>query len=206
MQHGPVGERPSPEERGSLLSQARATDGQLVRQALEGNRDAFGELVSRYERIVAVLALQKVGNRADAEDVAQEAFLKAYAALGELRDVERFGSWLYGIAFRAALDQRRRRARRREPVAIDSIEALAGPEVECEAARREECERVLEALGELPDKYRLVLTLRYQAMMRYQEIADHLGEPAGTISNRIHRAANILRERLREPWQAEMTR
>ena len=183
-----------------MSQDARPSDGDLVRRSLAGDRAAFGDLVERYERVIGVLAFQKVGNRSDAEDVAQEAFLKAFAALDELKEPERFGSWLYGIVFRAAIDLLRRRQRRGPVVAIEDVEPVSAIRTETEVARREQSERVVEAVGELPDKYRLVLTLRYQESLSYQEIADHLGEPAGTVANRIHRAANLLRERLRELW------
>jgi RNA polymerase sigma-70 factor (ECF subfamily) len=179
------------------LAEDRPSDGDLVRRSLAGDRGAFGDLVGRYERLVSVLAFQKVGNRADAEDVAQEAFFKAFAALGELKEPERFGSWLYGIVFRAGVDTLRRRARRGPPVAIEDVEPVSALRTEGEASRREEAEQVVAAVGALPDKYRLVLTLRYQEMLSYQEIAAHLGEPAGTIANRLHRAANLLRDRLK---------
>lgn len=172
------------------------SDGELVRKTLDGERAAFGGLVRRYERIIGVLAFQKVGNAADAEDVAQEAFLKAYAALGELLDADRFGSWLYGIAFRVAIDHLRRRIRRGPMVSIDAAEEPGDPRAGHDAERQETSERVQAAVGALPDKYRLVLTLRYQKHMSYQEIAAHLGEPAGTVANRIHRAAKMMRAAL----------
>jgi RNA polymerase sigma-70 factor (ECF subfamily) len=185
------------------MEPSRPSDGDLVKRALAGDREAFGDLCDRYAKVIGVLALEKVGNRADAEDVAQEAFLKAYAALGELEDHERFGSWLYGIAFRAAIDCHRRRGRRGGAISLDALregrgEVAAEGEVAIEAIeRRESSAKVLEAVGALPDKYRLVLTLRFLKMMSYKEIAEHLGEPAGTVSNRIHRAAALLRERLK---------
>ncbi len=196
--------------RASIVASAEVTglsqgpsDGELVRKTLAGDREAFGTLVERYERLLGVLAFQKVGNRGEAEDVAQEAFLKAFAALEELRDPERFGPWLYGIAFRAAMDQLRRRGRRGVVVPLGDVEAEApgaGEDASGAASRREQSERLVAALGELPDKYRLVLTLRYQKMMSYQEIAAHLEEPSGTIANRIHRAVKMLRGKLRELW------
>jgi RNA polymerase sigma-70 factor, ECF subfamily len=197
------------ERREVRLPEVPPSDQELVRRTLAGDRSSFGELVGRYERVIGVLALQKVGNAQDAEDVAQEAFLKAYAALGELEEPDRFGSWLYGIAFRAAIDHLRRRGRRGPTISLEGADdALlsAGETTEGEVERRERAERVMDALGELPDKYRLVITLRYQKHMGHQEIADHLGEPAGTISNRLHRAANMLKERLRELWEATKTR
>lgn len=189
-------------------------DAELVRRTLAGDRGAFGALVGRYERVVGALAFQKVGNSADAEDVAQESFLKAYAALGELDDPGKFGSWLYGIAFRASIDVLRRRGRRGPVVPIDAAKEPLDPRAGDDAARRDEAERVQAALGAIPDKYRLVLTLRYQQHMSYEEIARHLGEPAGTVANRIHRAAKMMRERLEraaekdeeaESWRSHAT-
>ena len=186
------------------MEPGRPSDGELVTRTLAGDREAFGDLCDRYGRIVGALAFQKVGNAPDADDVVQEAFLKAYAALGELEDRERFGSWLYGIALRAAIDHHRRRGRR--PGAAVSLDALRDRRVDVASGaepasdgleRRENAEKVLEALGELPDKYRLVLTLRYQKFMSYKDISEHLGEPSGTVANRIHRAAAMLREKLK---------
>lgn len=173
------------------------SDGELVRRSLAGDRGAFGGLVERYERVIGVLAFQKVGNRSDAEDVAQDAFLKAYAALGELKEPDRFGSWLYGIAFRAAVDCLRRRQRRGPAVPLEDVDPVAETRTDGEVVRRERAEGVVRAVGELPDKYRVVLTLRYLNALSYDQIAAHLGEPSGTVANRIHRAANLLREKLR---------
>jgi RNA polymerase sigma-70 factor (ECF subfamily) len=184
------------------------SDGDLVRRTRSGDRAAFGDLCDRYAKVVGVLAYQKIGNAGEAEDVVQEAFLKAYAALDELEDPERFGSWLYGIAFRAAIDWHRRRGRRGPSVSLDAgdgrrLELAAGGEAAVDGLLRDESARkVLEALGALPEKYRLVLTLRYLRAMSYKEIAEHLGEPAGTVANRIHRAAGLLREKLRSLVEA----
>lgn len=185
-------------------------DAALVARTLDGDRAAFGELAARYGRLIAVLAYQKVGNRADAEDIAQEALLRAYDALGELKDRERFGPWLYNIAFRLAIDHLRGRGRGGRAatgcVSLDAlrddrsfeVEARGGEDGTVEAAeRQEERQRVLSALEELPDKYRLALTLRYLRGLSYRAIASHLSEPPGTIANRLFRAARMLRERLK---------
>lgn len=181
-------------------------DGELVRRALAGDTGAFGALIERYERVIGSLCRQKVGRATDAEDVVQEAFLKAFAKLDTLGDPDRFGPWVYGIAFRAAVDHHRRRGRSGRIVSLEMFrdegghDPPDGHESAPEAAlRREEAERVLEAVGALPDRYRLVLTLRYQGHMSYREIAEHLGEPDGTVANRLHRAVHMLRERLGVP-------
>ena len=185
--------------------ESNPSDADLVRRTLAGDREGFGALCDRYARMVGVLAFQKVGNVTDAEDVAQEAFLKAYAALGELADAARFGSWLYGIALRCSIDHHRRRERRGESgrLSLDAMQASgkepAGRDEEAVDALvgAESAERVLAAVGELPDAYRVVLTLRYLQERSYKEIAAHLQEPPGTVANRLHRAVGLLRERLR---------
>ena len=185
------------------MAEHLADDAILVRRALGGDREAFGELVGRYERVLGALCRQKLRDAAEAEDVVQEAFLKAYTALDSLKDPERFGPWLYGIAFRAAVDQLRRRGRTGRVLSLDRYRAGGGndpadptEDAHEKAQRREQAERVLDTLGELPVKYRLVLTLRYQRQMAYKEIAAHLGEPAGTVANRLHRAMAMLKDRL----------
>ncbi|RME73449.1 MAG: sigma-70 family RNA polymerase sigma factor [Planctomycetota bacterium] len=184
-------------------AQPSPSDAELVRRTLGGEREAFGELVRRHERVVGLLALQRVGCRALAEDVVQDSFLKAFVRLETLSDPSRFAPWLYGIAFRASVDALRRRQRetRRRAHSIDAVGEAGGPAEPAtaqpsgfEAAWRGERDRLLlEALGRLEDPYRLVLTLRYYRHMRYREIAQHLGEPPGTVANRLHRAVAKLR-------------
>ena len=175
----------------------------LVGRARRGDRGAFDRLVSEHLPRVWRVVWRIVRHQADAEDVAQEAFVKAYVSLGDLRNAERFGTWLYGIAFRASLDRLRQRARTGGAISLDRLRESGGePRAPGDGAvpqaeRREHALKVQEAVGALPDKYRLVLTLRYQKLMSYRDIAQHLGEPAGTISNRIHRAIGMLRDRLK---------
>ena len=178
-------------------------DATLVARALAGDRVAFGDLIERHEAIVGALVRQRVPRRQDAEDVVQEAFLKSYRSLRSLRDASRFGPWLYGIAARAAIDHWRRRGRGGAPVSLDTLRGAGAQDpaspretaVEI-AARKESAERLLAAVGTLPDRYRVVLTLRYLRHMSYREIAEHLSEPDGTIANRLHRALRILKGRL----------
>lgn len=182
------------------------SDHDLVERSLRGDRDAFGQLAERYYRMVSVLALQKTGHRADAEDIVQEAYVRAYRALGSLREGSRFAAWIYNITLKLCIDWLRRRERRDGTVPFDdaalghstsgrlSRSLLGGVGDALEA--RDEQAQVLRAMGSLPDKYRLVITLRYVRKMSYKEIAEHLGEPAGTIANRLHRATRLLQDRM----------
>ena len=191
------------EERAGLEPMpSRAEDQQLVEKALEGDVEAFGALVERYERVIGVLMVQRLGRDA-AADATQETFIKAFRALPSLRDPERFSSWLYGIGLRVAADSLRTRQRNKRYQSFDQA-TTAGCEWECEAngevaslvAAREEHARVLAAVGKLDDPYRLVLTLRYYRHLSYREIAAQLAEPVGTVANRLHRGVKLLQNLL----------
>lgn len=176
------------------MAQGRqSSDTDLVRNSLAGDTDAFAELVERYRRPIYALALQKVHDPADADDVAQESFIKAYRALNSLRDPERFGSWIYGIALRGAMDWLRLRGR---TVSLHSgLEPFARP-FEDTAEVKELVEAVMNAVGELSDAHRLVVTLRYIHGLTAKDIATQLGESRGAIRSRLFKASQILRRRL----------
>lgn len=176
-------------------------DAALVRESLQGDNGAFGILIDRYWRVISVLALQKVGKVQDAEDVVQETFYKAYRSLSSLRERKKFGSWLYNIAFKLCID-RHREKKRKWAVSLDRLAEgnFQFPDKNGkEPGHQEEIRDSLrEAMRSLPDKYRLIITLRYLKNMSYKEIADHLEEPQGTISNRLFRASEMLRGLLKE--------
>ncbi len=181
-------------------------DAVLVERCLMGQRDAFEVLVARYwERLHVMIAHSSPVGLAP-EDVVQEAFIQAYRKLATLRDPGRFGAWLYRIA------QRICRARRHPPMAplseADmSSRAGAGDVREPGAALASLDARanVRAAVASLPERYRVVVTLRFFGGpgggpgegMSGQDIADHLGEPVGTVWTRLHRANRLLREKLR---------
>lgn len=178
------------------------SDQDLVALALDGDAEAFGALAERYYRMISVLALQKTGHRADAEDIVQETFVRAFRALPSLRDPNKFASWLYNIAFKLCIDWSRRRERRGHVLGDDALDqAESGRYRRADAVGQQletadEHRRVLEVMGQLPDKYRLIMTLRHVRKLSYKEIAVHLGEPTGTIANRLHRAMRMVQERL----------
>lgn len=179
-------------------------DEALVEASRNGSAEAFGQLTERHYRMVWILAYQRTRQGSDADDLVQETFVRAYRGLPGLRDGARFASWVYNIALKLCIDWSRRRQRRDSTVPLDEDQV---GRTQSRAWRRDarvgealetadEHDRVLSALGELPDKYRLVLTLRYVRRMSYKEIAAHLGEPAGTVANRLHRAVRMLQQRL----------
>jgi RNA polymerase sigma-70 factor (ECF subfamily) len=186
-------------------------DQRLVHRAKAGDVGAFEALVRRYERWVFTLALRMVGNRGDAEDVAQEVFLKAYRGLPGFRGGSRFSTWLYAIASHhclnhlAARDSRARRAERTagfpdgrggEPSsALDRVaDATPGPDAVLE--RREMRRMIQHELLQLAEHHRIVLILRDIQGMSYEDIAATLGVELGTVRSRLHRARMELKARL----------
>ena len=186
-------------------------DQRLVDRARAGDVRAFEALVRRYERWVFTLALRMVGNRGDAEDVAQEVFLKAYRGLPGFRGAARFSTWLYAIASHHCLNHLARRnsmARRAErsgpssdgrggelPSAPDRVaDPTPGPDA---ALERNELRRTIQQeLLQLAEHHRIVLVLRDIQGMSYEEIAATLGVELGTVRSRLHRARMELKARL----------
>ncbi len=153
------------------------------------------------------VCFRQVGRWDDALDIAQEAFVKAYRAIGRFRGESKFSTWLYRIAVNAALTHRRRR--RRDPISLDAAadheEGGGSFEIACErseapcdeAIRREDVRRVRAAIDELPERHRVVIVLRDIEGMAYEEISDVLGCKLGSVKSRIHRARSALADSLR---------
>ena len=165
----------------------------------KGEARCFAVLVSRYQDPVFSMALRFVRRERDAEDIAQEAFLRAYRGLEGFKGDSKFSTWLYRITWNLCTDWlRRNRKPGRLPVAIDDTEALADGRVDLERGllAEEERRKVREALDGLDDKYRAVLILLYYQGMSYDQIAAVLEVPMKTVETRLYRARKLLRESL----------
>ena len=180
------------------------TDEELIARVLAGDEASYGTLVTRYQDYVYTIAVRIVGNDEDAEDVAQEAFVRAYRALPRFRGDSKFSSWLYRIATNRALTHLKRRRRRAVTVNIESgphveagvIDDARGEEMSPELVVRDEEFRraVRAAVLELPEQYRVVVTLFYLEERSYKEVAATLGIPMGTLKTHLHRARALLRD------------
>ena len=172
----------------------------LVESARDGSEEAYAELVRAYRSKVFNMAYGFTGNRESADDLAQEVFLKAYLALPRFRFGSTFGTWLYRIAVNHIRDFLRKGARVKE-VSLEAVgEPAAGGDavLAMEKEREDEGRRrlVRRELEALPEKYRLVLTLRDVEGLPYEEIARVLGLSPGTLDSRLHRARKMLRKRV----------
>jgi RNA polymerase sigma-70 factor (ECF subfamily) len=179
------------------------SDGELVRQALDGRTDARDQLVQRWAARVLAFCHTQVRARQTAEDLAQEALLRAFRALGTLADPEKFGPWLRGIARRVCLDWHKSKSARlvtfgslggEEDLNEMLIATDSGPEqiLDC----REQRARLLAAVEELPDECREVVMLYYYQDVTYKDLAEQLGASTATINARLTKARALLRERM----------
>lgn len=177
----------------------------LVNRAAGGDEGAFEKLVIENERLIYNVALKITGNPDDAEDVAQEAFIKAYRNLGSFRGESRFSGWLYRLCYNAAMDHIRKN---RDPnlrsltnddgsdAELDVADPAPTPE---ESMDRKETQRIVrEAVAMLDDDKREILIMREFSGMSYTAIADSLGIEEGTVKSRISRARASLAEILRQ--------
>jgi RNA polymerase sigma-70 factor (ECF subfamily) len=169
-------------------------DTPLVRRARGGDLEAYGRLVERHREAVHRIASGMVGP-ADADDVAQEVFLRALHRLDRFRGDAPFRAWLLRIAHNAAVSEIR--TRRPEPVA-PSAEERSGPRSPAdELEERERAERLRSKLGQLTPAHRAVLVLRDLEGLSYEEIANVTDAPLGSVKGRLHRARRELIEILR---------
>ncbi|MCU0726818.1 MAG: sigma-70 family RNA polymerase sigma factor [Planctomycetes bacterium] len=177
------------------------SDEELVRRSRRGDREAFGELVVRYENRIHATVFRILGNRDDAREFAQDTFLRAFDRLSTFRDGARFSTWLYTIALNVTRSElRRRKARRdRRPLSLEQteIDPPDGAEAPEEGAgRRELAALALRELDRLDTEAREVVVLRDLEDLSYEEIAGVLGCPPGTVKSRLFRAREELRARL----------
>jgi len=189
-------------------------DQDLVREAVAGHEAAFAELIRRYQRPVFSLIYRMVRDRELAEDLAQETFVKVLNAIGSYRPEYKFSSWIFKIANNAAIDQLRRREL--DTLSLDgSPHAQTADAVEAttlqigdpresqldEVANRELGSRIEAAIARLRPEYRSCIILRHIEGRPYEEIAEVLGLPLGTVKTYIHRARHELRILLADAYQ-----
>jgi RNA polymerase sigma-70 factor (ECF subfamily) len=176
----------------------------LVRQSKEGDEEAFGVLVKKYKTKMYHLAYSLTQDAQVADDLAQEVFIKAYFALDKFRGKSEFGTWIYRIAVNHCRDFLRKKNRMTQIPLENIIGKISAQEDEIlpEEKEQEEAQRrkvVHAAIQTLPDKYRVILSLRDIQDFSYNEIAKILVISPGTVDSRLHRARKMLRKKL-EPF------
>jgi RNA polymerase sigma-70 factor (ECF subfamily) len=176
------------------ISQANETE--LVSRAQSGDRNAFGELVRAHAQGVLHVIYRMCGDMQVAEDAAQETFIQAWLRLPSYRPRGSLRNWLYRIAVNAAIDMLRKEKRILPGAVEDMALKDPRPSPEADVANSERVEAVQVAVLSLPEASRAVLVLREYEGLSYQEIADALDIPVGTVMSRLNYARRLLRERL----------
>jgi RNA polymerase sigma-70 factor (ECF subfamily) len=180
----------------------REEDIQLVARARSGDERAFRALLRKYERGVFSICLRMVRNREEAADLSQESFIKVFASLDRYNPAYAFSSWLFKITSNLCIDHlRKRRIDTRgmdDPIDGEGGEiqrqyVAPDPNPEEVFSRRERTGQLEAAIAALPEHYRIMLVLRHQEDLSYEEIADTLSIPLGTVKARIHRAREMLK-------------
>ena len=210
-QSGQTGSRRLTQEQLEARAQQRSEDDELIREAQRGDRSAFDSLVRRYDQSVLRLALHMLGNEQDAQDVHQEAFLKAYRHLGNFRFECSFYTWLYRIVTNLCLDHLRRRKSRREDAAtvvdahgdemdllsnVSDTRSMANPARELD--RKRMGERINDALSKLTPRERMVFELKHYQGLKLRTIGEMLNTTEETAKNTLFRATRKLRANLAE--------
>jgi RNA polymerase sigma-70 factor (ECF subfamily) len=164
-------------------------DASLVKAHLDGDKRAFDEIVSRYERRVWGICLRMCGEVEDARDAAQDTFVTAFRALRTFRGDAALSTWLHRIAVNASLDVIRKRSRRRDQP-IDEMIDLSSDDLPPDelAIRGQRASLVQKALRKLSDDHRAVVVLHDILSLEYPEVAEVLQLPLGTVKSRLHRA------------------
>jgi RNA polymerase sigma-70 factor (ECF subfamily) len=182
-------------------------DAELVRRTISGDRESFETLIRRYMGAIYALALREAPRQSDAEDIAQEAFVKAYNRLSELDDPAAFRGWVRRIAVNLARDAGRRKSRRMElsdhaagPDSANIDVASDDPSISQKLRLQEAREQVIEAIAGLPDDYSQVAAMRYIEGLNYEEMTARLGLRPEALRKRLHRANLMLRKALRHAF------
>jgi RNA polymerase sigma factor (sigma-70 family) len=172
----------------------------LVRRTLAGDQEAFTALVEKYKDPVYNVAYRMLGNATEAEDVAQETFVRSYTQLRTYKDTHRFSTWLLSIASHLSIDQLRRR--RFLALPLDNVPFLEwiadmGASPEQAALQGETSDEMQHLLQHLPPKYRAVLVLRYWHDLSYEEIGGVLHLTPALVKARLHRARELMARRMK---------
>src|SRR5713101_4847962 len=180
----------------AVSSTAEQDDLQLGNASKGGDQDAFARLVQRYQRRVFNLVYRMLQHYEEANETTQETFLAALQGLPAIRGDARFATWLYRIAYNCSLKQLEQRKRDKALQVALEAEQDDAKLVDTEMDVRDRQALVREHLSHLPAKYRIVLILRHLQDMTYEEMAEILTMPIGTIKTHLFRARNLLKERL----------
>jgi len=172
------------------------SDTELVQKCLNGENDAFEQMVDRYKRLVYSVAINMFKDREEVYDVSQEVFIKIYKSLDKYNSEYKLSTWIVRITTNHCLDILRKK--KPQTVSLDKVAEVSRKKDTPEERyiNKEEKKELRDAIGSLPEKYRLLIILYHRQGLSYDEIAKITGEPMSIVKNRLYRARQMLREML----------
>jgi len=182
-----------------MIKYVEKTDYELCMAVAEGQHAAFDELLNRYKNLVYSVVLRMVNDREDANDQAQEVFIKIYKNIEKYRPDYKFSTWVIKIATNHVIDFRRRTKNEAQVAyleATDDVPVGIEQSPEDTYIAKEQTETLAHMIEELPEMYRLPIVLYHQQGLSYQEISEIVDEPMSKVKNRIFRARKLLKESL----------
>lgn len=180
-------------------------DAIIVKEILGGDQEAFCRLIQNHEKLVYHMVSRVIDSREDREDLCQEIFLKVYRTLPGFRFQSRLSTWIATVAYRTALNHLKKRKKRQTSSLDDISRTVAEPQTDSVQDMDQAIitRHVHQMMGQLPEKYRIVLSLYHLEEMPYAEIAQVCDMPEGTVKNYIFRARKLLKEKLEKVYKKE---
>lgn len=172
------------------------SDYELIRECLNGDNYYFTELVTRYKNLVYSVILRMINDREEANDLAQDVFVKVYKNLEKYYPDFKFSTWIIRITTNHVIDYRRKK--KQETVSFEEVDydIASGDSPERAYIEKERKEKLNDVVSDLPDMYKIPIVLYHQQGLSYQEIADIIDEPLSKVKNRIFRGRKMLKDAL----------
>ena len=177
----------------------KRTDMEIIESTLNGNRDDFAELVNRYKNLVYSIIRRQTRDTEEANDLAQDVFLKIYRNLRSYTPAFKFSTWVMRITGNHIIDQHRKKKMETvafEPHMAEGAHMATEASPEAQYLRAEQAERINKLLAQLPELYRIPVELYHKEDLSYAEIAEAINEPLSKVKNRIFRGRKLLKELL----------
>lgn len=187
------------------------TDRDIIEQVRAGNSRRYALLVDRHKDRAFMLAVRLTGDKGEAEELVQDAFLRAFKSLDQFRGDAKFGTWFYRILYNLCMTKVTRRRGKQEQLDVDDAEVLDTllvdtdePSIHERLEDEELKEMISDEIESLPEKFKSVITLFYVQEMSYEEIVSVLNMPIGTVKTNLFRARNLLKEKVLSRLKGEV--
>ena len=178
------------------LDENKMTDYEVIQACINGDKNIFSEIVARYKNLVYSIILRMINNSEEANDLAQEVFIKIYKNLDKYYPDYKLSTWIIRITTNHVIDYRRKKHQELVPIEDVGFELVGDESPEAAYLKEERRKRLNSVVNDLPDMYKIPIVLYHQQGLTYQEISDVIEEPLSKVKNRIFRGRKMLKESL----------